>query len=411
MKKDETGEEMIKNTYRPLLVGLISFFVVGVIFSAGLLVGLNISPGQIQASVREPAGNFTEAAEPLLQTWDIIHDQFLNQPVDDTQLVQGAIRGMMDSLEDPYSAYMAPEEYRVQNAPLLGEYTGIGAWVDTTGEFLVIMSPMPDSPAENAGLLPGDKVVVIDGEDMTGLDPVLVLDRILGPAGSMVTIGIQRDQTSEMLEFEIERAVIQVPSVESRMLNRQTGYIRLFTFSANSTGEFRDNLENLLDDGATGIIIDLRNNTGGYVDTAVEITSLFISNQAVLIEEWADGSQDVYRTQGRPIAANIPLVVLVNGGSASAAEITAGALQDYGRATLVGSQTFGKGYIQNWIPLSGDNGAVRITIARWLTPNGRQIQDFGLTPDVVIEPEQPFTATETDIQLEKALEILSASLE
>jgi carboxyl-terminal processing protease len=403
---------MIKNTYKALLYGLIFFSIAGAFFSTGLLVGLQLrfSPG-FGLNRSQPADNrLGELAEPFYQSWNIIHEQFLNQPVDDTALIRGAIRGMMDSLNDPYSAYMDPEEYRVQNMPLQGEYTGIGAWVDTTGEFLVIMSPMPNSPAENAGLLPGDIVVKIDDEDMVGLDPVLVLNRILGPAGTMVNITITRDQEPEPLQFEIERAVIQVPSVESRLLDNKIGYIRLFTFGENSADEFKENLTSLQDQGAEGIILDLRNNTGGFVHIAVEITSLFMRDKTVLIEEWADGSQDIYRTKGQAIADEIPLVILVNGGSASASEITAGALQDYGRASLVGSQTFGKGYIQNWIPLSGQNGAVRITIARWLTPNGRQIQDFGLTPDVVVEVEEPFTLAESDSQLEKALEKITSEM-
>ena len=403
---------MIKNTYKTLLYGIISFFISGAIFSAGLLAGLQLrfSP-RIGLNLAQPVDSrLGEAAAPFYQSWDIIHDQFLNQPVDDTALIRGAIRGMMDSLNDPYSAYMDPEEYRIQNTPLQGEYTGIGAWVDTTGEFLVIMSPMPNSPAEAAGLLPGDIVVEIDDEDMTGFDPVLVLNKILGPAGTIVRITISRDQTPEPLEFEIERAVIQVPSVESRMLEGNIGYIRLFTFGDNSGEEFLENLTGLQDQGAEGIILDLRNNTGGYVHIAVEITSLFIQDKTVLIEEWSDGSRDIYETKGKAIADKIPLVILVNGGSASASEITAGALQDYGRAILVGSQTFGKGYIQNWIPLTGDNGAVRITIARWLTPNGRQIQDFGLTPDVVIETEEPFSLAESDPQLEKAIEQITTQI-
>ncbi len=401
----------MKNTYKSLIYGLFSFFIVGVIFSAGLLVGMQLSSRSILGKTNSGDSSFDDLADPFHQTWDIIHEQFLNQPVDDTKLVQGALRGMMDSLNDPYSAYMDPDEYRVQNTPLQGEYTGIGAWVDTTGEFLVIMSPMPNSPAEEAGLLPGDKIIGIDDEDMTGLDPILVLDKILGPAGSKVKITIEREQTPELFDFEIERAVIQVPSVESRLIDENIGYIRLYTYGANSFEEFQENLLSLLDQNADGIILDLRNNTGGYVDTAIEITSLFISDKAVLIEEWADGSQDIYRTKGEAVAGSIPLVVLVNGGSASASEITAGALQDYGRAILVGSQTFGKGYIQNWIPLAGDNGAVRITIARWLTPNGRQIQDFGLTPDIIVELDEPLSLADNDLQLEKAVELIISGLE
>lgn len=348
-----------------------------------------------------------ELFEPFFQAWSIVHDQFLNQPVDNVKMMQGAIRGLMDSLDDPYTAYMDPEEYRTQNTPLQGEYTGIGAWVDTTGEYLVILSPMPDSPSEKVGIEPGDKVVEVDGEDVTGFDPVIVLEKILGPAGTSVNITIEREGEPEFLHFEVERAVIPIPSVESELLEEELGYIRLYTFGAISAEEFQQALSELINQGAAGIILDLRNNTGGFVDTAIEIISEFIPEGIVMIEEWADGTTDEYKATGDPMQPEIPLVVLVNNGSASASEIVAGALQDYDRAELVGTQTFGKGLIQNWIPLIGENGAVRVTTARWLTPDGRQIQDNGLTPDFIAEITESDIENEFDTQLERAKEVLS----
>jgi len=398
---------MLNFRKNPVLVSFLLMFAVGAIFSTGIIVGLLIPSYSIKNTVLAKDDERSELLASFYQAWDIIHDQYLVQPIDDKMLVQGAIRGMMESLEDPYSAYMNPEEYRTQNTPLQGEYTGIGAWVDTTGEFLVITSPMPDSPAEKAGILPGDRVISIDGKDMSGLDPIVVLDYILGPEGTIVKIGIERGSRAEFFEFEIERAIIQVPSVESQVLEGNIGYIRLYTFGSNSTEEFRSALVGLIDQNITGLIFDLRNNTGGYVDTAVDITSLLMERNTVLIEEWADGSRDTYESKQKPIAPDIPLVVLINEGSASASEITAGALQDNGRAILVGTRSYGKGYIQNWIPLVDDNGAIRITIARWLTPNGRQIQDYGLSPDVVIEFDQPFADIEDDIQIKKAIDLLT----
>ena len=292
--------------------------------------------------------------KPLDEVWEVIHDQFIDQPVDDVELIQGAIRGMMESLGDPYSAYMTPEEFRSSNAPIKGEYTGIGAYVDTSGEFLIIISPMPGSPAELAGLKPGDKVIAIDGEDMTKTKPAMVLERIYGPEGTIVKITIQREGSAEILNFEIERATIDIPSVESEMLDANIGLIRLYTFGDNSTEEFIRALDDLLSQKPIGLIIDLRNNTGGLVETSIEITSLFIPENVVMIEEWADGSRREYRSTGKPVNTDIPLVVLINEGSASASEITAGALQDLGRARLVGTPTFGKGYIQNWVTLRDD---------------------------------------------------------
>lgn len=384
-------------TFILILSTVILIFMSGAL--TGYLVRINLS--------HTGTKDFDELFQPFYQAWNIIHDQYLEQPVDDTALMQGAIRGMIDSLGDPYTAYMDPDEYREQNTPLQGEYTGIGAWVDTSGDVLIFVSPMPDSPAEAAGIKSGDVVVKIDGEDMTGIEPDLVLKKILGQAGTTVKITIQREGESEYLEFEIERAVISIPTVEQELLDNQVGYIHLYSFSTNSAEEFDTALESLLDQGATSMIVDLRSNSGGFVDTTVDITSAFLPSGTVLIEEWGDGTRNEYLASEEPIATDIPLVVLVDGGSASASEIMAGALQDQGRATLIGTTTFGKGLIQNWIPLINDSGAVRVTIARWLTPKEQQIQGNGLTPDIVVEFTEEDIEAGIDVQKQAALDFLS----
>lgn len=397
--------QLNKNKYI-LIIFLI--FTVILTFSAGFLAG-NIIYTPIRSSILNIQSEIIdeEQLKALNQVWEIIHNQFLNQPVDEDNLIRGAIRGMTESLDDPYSSYMSPEEYRSQNAPLKGEYTGIGAWVDTSGELLVILSPMPDSPAEIAGIKPGDEVVAIDGKDMTVLQPAQVLEQILGPAGTKIIISIKREGVEEVLEFELERAVIPIPSVESEVLDGNIGYIRLYTFGDQSTREFKQALNKLIDQQVMGIIFDLRNNTGGYVNTAIEITSLFIPDGVVMIEEWGDGSRKQYETIGNPLDTSTPMVILVNEGTASSSEITAGALQDFKRATLIGSSTFGKGFIQNWVPLRNENGALRITIARWLTPKGRQIEEFGLTPDIAVKITDRDILENNDAQLNRALFYLS----
>ncbi len=372
------------------------------IFFLGILAGYFLRINLVDSETAE----FDDLFQPFYQAWNIIHEQYLEQPVDDKALMQGAIKGMMESLGDPYTAYMNPDEYAEQNAPLLGEYTGIGAYVDTSGDALIFISPMPGSPAESAGIKPGDKVVMIDGEDMTGVEPGLVLKKILGPAGTTVKIVVEREGQSGRIEFEIERAVIAIPTVEEEMLDNQVGYIRLYSFSVNSAGEFESALQTLLDDGADSLIVDLRSNTGGFVDTAVDITSAFLESGTILIEEWGDGTRNEYYANENPIAAEIPLVVLMDGGSASASEIMAGALQDYDRATLVGTTSYGKGLIQNWIPLINNNGAIRVTIARWLTPNEQQIQGDGLTPDIMVEFTEEDIQSANDVQLQAALDYL-----
>jgi carboxyl-terminal processing protease len=351
-----------------------------------------------------------ELFKPFWETWEIINRQYVDQPLDHEEMMQGAIRGMLESLGDQHTSYMDPDQFRQANIPLEQEYEGIGAWVDTTADFLTIVSPMPGSPAENAGLRPGDRIIAIDGEDMTGIDGNLVIRRVLGPAGSTVQLTISRDVSDRsephVFDVEITRARITVPSVESRMLDDGIAYIKLFQFADNTREELRRHLRELMDQNPTSMILDLRNNGGGYLHTSIEVASEFIADGTILIEEYGDGRTDVYTAIRGGLATDIPLVVLINDGSASASEIVAGAIQDYGRAPLVGSTSFGKGSVQNWVPLSEDQGAVRVTIARWLTPEGRQIHSIGLAPDYEVEVSHEDITEEHDPQLDKAVEIL-----
>jgi len=385
---------------------LFGSLLVMVIFGSGLILGfflqLNFSPFSQIFNDRE----LNKLFRPYMQAWKIVHEQYVEQPVDDVELIRGSINGLMNSLNDPYTAYMDPEEYQIQSNSLQGEYTGIGAWVDTTGKYLTIMSPMPDSPAEEAGLEPGDQIVGIDGEDVTSLDPIEVLQMVLGPAGTEVELIIQREGVDELLEFKLERAVIPVPSVESEIMEDDIGYLRLYTFGSSTSEEAREAIRNFLEEDISGLILDLRNNTGGYVDAAIETASIFIEEGTIMIEEWGDGTRKEYKATGEVLLPELPMVVIVNGGSASASEIVAGALQDYNRAEMIGTQTFGKGLIQNWIPLIDENGAIRITTARWLTPEGRQIQGDGLTPDVIVELSDEDINNGDDIQLERAKSLL-----
>ena len=377
-------------------------------FYAGMWVG-NGSETDKQQKTNYLSSSDPELAtlfSPFFEAWNIVHEQYIDQPVDDVKLMQSAIGGMMEGLGDKHSSYMDPETYQQVNAPLMGSYTGIGAWVDTSGKSLVIIAPMPGSPAEAAGVLSGDTVIAIDGKDMTGVDPNVVLQSILGPADTKVTLTITREGVDEPLEITITRATIEIPVIEYEMLDNKIGYIYLSQFSVNAGEEVRKALNDLMAQNPQGLILDLRDNTGGFLDAAFDVTSAFIEVGPIMIEETGDGAKQTYSAYGNAIAPDIPLVVLVNGGSASASEITAGAIQDRGRGTLVGTTTYGKGSVQNWIELEGDNGAIRVTIARWLTPNGKQINDIGLTPDVAVDYTQADDDAGIDPQREKAIEIL-----
>ncbi len=350
------------------------------------------------------AAEYQDLFAPFWETWDLVHDYYVDQPVNDESLMQGAIEGMLGSLGDPHTSYMNPEEFEQANETLEGEYEGIGAWVDITGDYVKIISPMKGSPADEAGLQPNDIVTAINGEDMTGIPGDLVLQRILGPAGTDVTLTIQRG--TETFDVTITRAQITVPTAESEMLEDNIAYIALYNYGENTTEQLRSALQELLAQNPDGLIFDLRDNGGGYLNTAIEVVSEFISDGVVMYEQYGDGSTYSYEAIPGGLATEIPLVVLVNGGTASASEITAGAIQDLGRGTLVGVTTYGKGSVQNWFALEGENGGIRVTIARWLTPDGRQISGEGLEPEYIVEMTEEDYAQELDPQLDKAIEVL-----
>jgi carboxyl-terminal processing protease len=408
------------HTGRNILLILVSIFLLAGAFSGGLIVGWLIPsatnletlpvPTEEPQVAPEPQPStdtqLDKLFEPFWEAWQIVHKQFVDQPVDDLKLMQGAIRGMLDALGDQHTGYMTPMEYQQATTPLDGSYTGIGAWVDTSGDLLTIISPMPDSPAERAGLKSGDEIIAIDGEDVTRSDPSVVLQSVLGPEGTSVVLKIQRHEPEETLEFTIVRERITIPSIESKMLENKIGYVALYSFAETTSEDLELALRQILAEEPVGLILDLRDNSGGYVDTAIEVISQFIPSGVIMIEKLGSGEEIPFEAIPGGLATEIPLVVLVNGGSASASEIAAGAIQDAERGKIVGTTTYGKGSVQNWIPLDNDQGAVKVTIARWLTPAGRLIHEIGLTPDIVVEITEDDIAAERDPQLEKAIELL-----
>jgi carboxyl-terminal processing protease len=398
------------------------------IFSAGIFVGAILPQFQSTLVNRWPlldqfpdtlpqptstneaeAGDLDALFRPFWEAWDIVHDQYVDQPVDNTLLMHGAIHGMLNSLGDRNTSYMDPDQYQQASIDLDGSYEGIGAYVDTEGEYLTIIAPMPNSPAEKAGLKPGDQVIAIDGEDMTGIDGSLVIRRVLGPDGTKVTLTILRENEPAPFDVEVIRAKITIPCVEYEMLDNNIGYLRLYDFGERATKDTEEALRDLMKDNPRGLIFDLRGNAGGYLTTAVDIASEFIDEGLILTERFGDGTEHTYNASKGGLSVEIPLVVLINGGSASASEIVAGAIQDHNRGTLIGETSFGKGSVQNWIPLSEDNGAVRVTVARWYTPNDRQIHEIGLEPDVPVELTEEDFLDGLDPQLDRAIEILTNS--
>jgi carboxyl-terminal processing protease len=329
---------------------------------------------------------------------------------------------MIDSLGDPYSAYLSADDYRKSLQGISGQFEGIGAEITSRGGDgtdgcaplgptcrLVVTRPIPGSPAATAGIMAGDVVVAVDGAALDGLDVDGALARIRGKKGTIVNLALQRD--GRPVELAITRDIVQEAEVETKALaDGAVGYVRVSGFSDASADAVVDGLKAHLAAGRTKLILDLRGNPGGYVTAARKIASQFIGSGVLFWEQDAQGRQVPTEALGDGVATDpkIQLVVLIDHGSASASEIVAGALQDTKRATLVGQQSFGKGTVQQWQQLSGEGGAFKLTVARWLTPDKRWIHTVGLTPDVVVTLPEPLPAG-ADPDLTMALQVLGAA--
>lgn len=351
--------------------------------------------------------NVEELFEPFWESWDLLHMYFVDQPLDDNAMMEGAIRGMISALDDPHTRYANPTEYQAEVDSSAGNYQGIGAYVDVTGEYVKINSTMAGSPAEEAGLQSGDLVIALNGEDVTGKDPNVVLYDIRGPEGTSVTLTIQREG-SDPFDVEIVRRRIETTSVEGKMLENGIAYVSMEQFGDKTTQELRETLDTLMKEKPAGLIFDLRNNGGGWLTTAVETASEFLPlDTVVLLEKDADGTETVYKTQrGGGRALDIPMVVLINENSASASEIVTGALRCHDRATIIGKTSYGKGSVQIQ-PVLSNGGAVSVTIARWYMPDGSLIHGVGIKPDIEVEYTLEDAENEVDPQLDAAIGFLT----
>ncbi len=375
---------------------------------AGYMLGVQGAQSALASPQTTDAAQRDKLFAPFWETWDMLHDVYVDiDEVDDIALMEGALEGMLSVLGDPNTTYMTPAEFAMANEDLEGKFEGIGAYVrkdEITGA-LIIVSVIETSPAEAAGVLDGDAVYEVDGENITDLDQAQLINRVRGPAGTTVTLGIRRHGVSGILQIDVVRASIKIPSVEGEMVDDGTvAYLRLRQFGAQTEAEMTAILEDLMAQEPSGLVLDLRGNPGGYLNTAVNIASEFIPEGVVLIERSATDEQEHVATQDG-VAEDVPMVVLVDQGSASASELLAGALQDTERAVVIGTDTFGKGTVQTWRMLS-NGGGVRVTIARWYTPEGHTVDGTGLAPDMKLNWPTYAIYEGFDPTLEAALRVL-----
>ena len=407
--------------HRTPLLG-ISIALVAIMAGSGLFLS-GYSLGRQAASEPGTAPSDGAAFQPFWDTYHTISDRYAGGEIDRGELVQGAIKGMIDSLGDPFSQYLSADQYQQSLQTISGQFEGIGADLSSLAADgsqgcaplgascrLVITRSFDGSPAARAGLLAGDIVLSVDGASLDGLTVDAARARIRGPKGSVVTLGVQRGSATPG-PLVITRDVVQTSEVSSRDLAAGTvGYVSVAGFSDVAADEVVAALSGHVAAGQKKLILDLRGNPGGYVTAARKIASQFIGSGVVFWEQDAAGDQVATDALSGGVATNpaIRVVVLIDGGSASASEIVAGALQDTGRAMLIGAQSYGKGTVQQWQQLSGDGGAFRLTVARWLTPNKRWIHKVGLTPDVVVAVPKSLPIGSDPI-LDKALEVLARS--
>ena len=379
--------DLMKRLTKILVIGLVALLVATGIFGAGVLVGSNTSPLAQAGSFRpqDAPEDFPKEFDIFYQAWDIVEERFVDQEaLDETAMTYGAIEGMLKALGDEgHTDFLTPKELEYQRSDISGTYKGIGARLGVRDGLPIIVTPFDGSPADEAGVKAGDIIMAVDGEDTTGMELNDVVDRIRGPENTQVTLTLLRlDETkNESLDIVITRQEIEVPATDWAMVpGTNVAYLRLTQFSANATDGIQAAVAEIKDAGAEAIVLDLRNNPGGLLEQAVKVTSQFLTTGNVLQEEDAQGQRRVYRVQRGGVATDIPVVVLVNAGTASSAEIMAGALQDYDRAELVGDTTFGTGTVLEPFMLN-DGSALLLGTRQWLTAKGRQLRKQGVTPD------------------------------
>ena len=364
------------------------------------------APTPTPVPIPTPSNEDEETFQLFWEVWDLVQRHFYGELPDMQELTYAAIHGMLRTLGDDYTAFIESSVAAIISEDASGEFEGIGAFVGMDEEGKVeIVEPFDDGPAEQAGIRAGDRVIEVDGVSIVGVTLYEAIGLIRGPEGTEVTLLIERKDVAEPFEVTVTRARLEIAITDVEMRDDGIGYIRLYDFSATAGERMVEGLEELLAQEPQAIIFDLRGNPGGWLDQAVDVADLFLDDGAILIERWSDGREKSFEARPGDVGEDVPLVVLVDGGSASAAEIVAGALQDRERAVLIGELTFGKGSVQRPFTLS-DGSELRVTAALWFTPNDRAIHGDGLAPDIEVPWPEEEVEPDVDPQLERAVEYI-----
>ncbi|NLH83294.1 MAG: S41 family peptidase [Phyllobacteriaceae bacterium] len=369
----------------------VSLLVLGVLLGAGSMVGIGEGMRLVAAESVPNAADTYRQLNLFGDVFERIRSDYVERP-DDSKLVESAINGMLSSL-DPHSSYMSPKSFKDMQVQTRGEFGGLGIEVTMEDGLVKVVAPIDDTPAARAGVRAGDLIVQLDGEQVQGLSLNQAVDKMRGPVNSPITLTVKRDGVAEPLQIKIVRDTIRIKSVRSREEGGDVGYLRITQFNEQTFEGLRDQIDKIEKDipadKLKGFVLDLRNNPGGLLDQAISVSDAFLERGEIVSTRGRNPDESQrYNARSGDLTKGKPVVVLINGGSASASEIVAGALQDHKRATLVGTRSFGKGSVQTIIPL-GQNGAIRLTTARYYTPSGRSIQAKGIEPDIEILQDTP----------------------
>jgi carboxyl-terminal processing protease len=400
-------------------LAIILVIFISLIFILGLVIGRNYSFEKVAGAtslniVNNDAVNFEEDIdmEAFWKVWNLLDEKFVatkkqEATTTNQDRIWGAIQGMTDSLKDPYTVFMPPEDSKDFTENINGNFEGVGMEIGEKDGILTVISPLKGSPAELAGIKAGDKIITINSTPSANMPSEKAVKLIRGPKGTAVKLSILRNGNNKAIDFEIIRAVIDIPSIKTE-IKGDVFVISLYNFYAQSRVQFNKALKEFVNSGTHKLILDLRNNPGGYLDTSIDMASWFLPlGKPVVLEDFGNKKENVvHRSKGYDIFNdNLKMVILVNNGSASASEILAGALQEYNIAKLVGVKTYGKGSVQELVKVTPET-SLKVTIAKWLTPNGKSISEGGLTPDYEVKISEADAKAEKDPQMDKALELL-----